>query len=421
MTTASDPELLRFAVIGEVDDGKSTLIGRILFDCRAIPDNQLRDLEQVASRQGESSINLAWLTDGLRAEREQGITVDVAYRYFSTSKRKFIIVDCPGHAEYTRNMISGISNVDSVVLLIDATAGLRPQTFRHSLISSLMNVKNLIVCINKLDLVQYSQQVYERIKSDFEAFIGEETNQDVIFIPTSALTGVNIALKSDLTCWYQGKTLLETLENLNSDEKNRSFNGARLPVQWVIRHKNQDGSVDRGYSGRIESGVLQKGDVVQIFPSGCQSKISRIDMLGKEIERAFHPMSVSVLLEDDIDLSRGGMIVKPDDPPQVMQDFDAMICWLSKTPLSKKTKYYLKHTTSLTQAVIKNVVFKMNVETMDSMECDNPVVINDIAKVSIRSAQPVFADSYQMNKSTGSLILIDQMSKETVAAGMICP
>ena len=407
-------DILKFATVGSVDDGKSTLIGRLLYDSKSIFEDQLAAIKETSKRRGEENINLALLTDGLRAEREQGITIDVAYRYFSTPERKFIIADCPGHIEYTRNMVTGASSVDAVVILIDARHGVVEQTKRHSFISSLLQVKHLIVCINKMDLVDYSEDTYNKIKKDFSSFLTRLSIPDVHFIPISALDGDNVVDKSKNLLWYKGNTFLYAIENLHLGSDHNHVD-CRFPIQTVIR-PNLD---YRGYAGRVESGVFKPGDVVSLLPSGFTTKIKKIETIEGVVEEAFYPMSVNILLEGEFDLSRGDMITKPNNQPEIAQDLDVMLCWLNKTPFNPKGKYLIKHTTKEVKALPREVLYKVNINTLHKDVEDKTLNMNDIGRAKFRVSSPLFIDKFKTNKNTGSLILIDQFTNETVAAGLI--
>ncbi|HZV69756.1 MAG TPA: GTP-binding protein [Saprospiraceae bacterium] len=416
--STSSTELLRFTTAGSVDDGKSTLIGRLLYDSKSIFQDQYDAIEEISIRRGEEGINLALLTDGLKAEREQGITIDVAYRYFSTPKRKFIIADTPGHIQYTRNMVTGASTANVALILIDARQGVLEQTRRHAIIASLLQIPHLVICINKMDLVDYSQEVYDRIHDEFEDFAGKLDVHDVNFIPISALRGDNIVDRSQHMPWYEGSTLLYYLENVHI-ASDYNFIDCRFPVQYVIRPYNDEFHDYRGYAGRIAGGILKKGDEVMLLPSGFTTRISRIDTYKGEVEEAFPPMSVVVHIEDDFDLSRGDMIVRANNTPRQEQDIDLMICWFHEKPLEERGKYTLKHTTKEARCIIKEVRYRMDVNTLHRDMNNRKISMNDIARISIRTTLPLFVDAYQKNRITGSIILIDEGTNETVAAGMI--
>jgi len=413
-----DMDLLRFTTAGSVDDGKSTLIGRLLYDSKSIFEDQLEAIEEVSNRRGKGYVDLSLLTDGLRAEREQGITIDVAYRYFATPKRKFIIADTPGHIQYTRNMVTGASTANLAIILVDARHGIVEQTCRHAFIASLLQIKHIILCVNKMDLVDYSEEVFEKIKAEFSDFSSKLTVPDIQYIPICALHGDNIVEKSTNMDWYKGGTLLYTLENVNLGT---DFNhiDSRFPVQYVIRPHSDEYHDFRGYAGRIEGGVFKPGDEVIALPSGLTSKIKSIETLNGQLEEAYAPMSVTITLEDDIDISRGDMIVKPNNQPKVSQDIELMICWLNEKKLQPNGKYTLRHTTKEAKCIVKDVRYKVNINTLHRIEDDKTIGLNDIGRILIRTTQPLLFDGYQKNRSTGSVILIDEFTNETVGAGMI--
>ena len=413
-------DLLRFTTAGSVDDGKSTLIGRLFHDTKAIFEDQLEAIEQSSKKRGDENVNLALLTDGLKAEREQGITIDVAYRYFATPKRKFIIADTPGHIQYTRNMVTGASTANLALILVDARNGVVEQTRRHSFIADLLGIKHVAVCINKMDLVGYEEKAYLKILEQFTDFASRLENvTDITFIPISALKGDNVVDRSDNMEWYKGPPLLYHLENVyvGSD-----FNhvDARFPVQWVIRPHSDEHHDFRGFAGRVAGGVFKTGDEVTILPSGFSSKIKRIMLAEKEIEEAFHPQSVTILLDDEIDVSRGDMIVKPNNQPNNSQDLDARICWFSASKkLTKGSKLLLRHTSKEAQVLVSEVHYKIDVNSLRKNEEDRELGMNDIGRIQLRASQPVFWDSYRRNRITGSFILVDPFSNETLGAGMI--
>ncbi|NBB88989.1 MAG: GTP-binding protein [Bacteroidetes bacterium] len=412
-------ELLRFTTAGSVDDGKSTLIGRLLYDSKAIFQDQYDQVKTTSERRGEEGVNLALLTDGLKSEREQGITIDVAYRYFSTPKRKFIIADTPGHIQYTRNMVTGASTANVALILIDARNGVVEQTRRHAIIASLLQIPHIVVCVNKMDLVDFSEEVYSQIKEDFEAFASKLEVKDIHFIPISALKGDNVVERSKQTDWYEGQTLIYYLENVHIGS-DFNFIDARFPVQFVVRPNTDDFHDFRGYAGRVAGGIFKLGDEVLLLPSGFNSKIKGIHTQAGPIKEAFPPMSVTLLLEDDLDLGRGDMIVRPQNQPEVSQDIDLMICWFSRRPLQLRGKYALMHSTQdEVRCIVKNIQYRMDINTLHR-ELDNPEIkMNDIARIQIRTTKPLFADAYRQNRLTGSLILIDENTNETVGAGMI--
>ena len=411
-------ELLRFTTAGSVDDGKSTLIGRILYDSKSIYQDQMEAIEASSLRRGESEVNLALLTDGLRSEREQGITIDVAYRYFATPKRKFIIADTPGHIQYTRNMVTGASTANVALVLIDARKGVVEQTKRHAIIASLLQIPHLVVCINKMDLVDYSEDVYEKIKEDFEKFAAKLDVKDVHFIPVSALKGDNIVNRSEHTNWYEGSTLMYYLENVHI-ASDQNFIDARFPVQYVIRPNTDEFHDYRGYAGRIAGGIMKKGDKVVVLPSGFSSTIKKIDTIDGELEEAFPPQSVTVLLEDDIDVSRGDMIVRENNQPKISQDIDVMICWFNEKPLQPRGKYSIRHTTQEARCIIKEVRYRMDINTLHRDQEDTQIKMNDIGRIVVRTTKPLFYDAYRKNRITGSVIFVDEGTNETVGAGMI--
>lgn len=415
----SNSELLRFSTCGSVDDGKSTLIGRLLYDSKSIFQDQYEAIEKVSDRRGEEEVNLALLTDGLKAEREQGITIDVAYRYFSTPKRKFIIADTPGHIQYTRNMVTGASTANVALLLVDARHGVVEQTRRHAIIASLLQIPHVVVCINKMDLVDYSQDVYNKIHDDFESFAAKLDVKDFHFIPISALRGDNVVDRSDKTPWYDGPTLMYYLENVHI-ASDHNFIDCRFPVQQVIRPYSDEFHDYRGYAGRICGGIFKVGDKVVVLPSGFSSKIKQIDTFDGAINEAFPPMSVTLLLEDDIDISRGDMIVREHNQPDVTQDLDVMICWFDQTKtLQQRGKYTIKHTSQDCRCIIKEIRYKLDVNTLHRDLEDKVVSMNDIARVVLRTTKPLFTDAYRQNRITGSVILVDESTNNTVAAGMV--
>lgn len=411
-------ELLRFTTAGSVDDGKSTLIGRLLFDAKAIFEDQLEAIRLTSERRGGDEVDLSLLTDGLRAEREQGITIDVAYRYFSTPKRKFIIADTPGHIQYTRNMVTGASTANVALVLVDARHGVIEQTRRHAFLASLLQIPHLVVCINKMDLVDYQEAVYNNIKADFEKFSFKLDVKDVHFIPISALKGDNIVDRSQNMPWFEGTTLLYYLENVHIGS-DHNFIDARFPIQHVIRPNTDEFHDYRGYAGRVAGGIWKKGDQVTLLPSGFQSKIAKIDSMDGELEEAYPPLSVTLMLEDDLDLSRGEMIVRENNQPNVEQDIELMICWFSEKPMLPNGKYTLFHTTREARCVIKEIRYKLNINTLHREQEDLKIGMNDIARIAIRTTKPLFFDSYRKNRITGSVILIDEGTNATVAAGMI--
>ncbi len=411
-------DLLRFTTAGSVDDGKSTLIGRLLYDSKSIFEDQIAAVKQSSERKGLEHIDLSLLTDGLRAEREQGITIDVAYRYFATPKRKFIIADTPGHIQYTRNMVTGASTANLALILVDARHGIVEQTCRHSYIASLLQIPHLIVCINKMDLVDYSEDVFNNIVQQFTDFASKLDVSDIRYIPISALNGDNVVNRSPNTDWYMGSTLLHTLETIHIGSDYNHID-ARFPVQTIIRPHSAEYHDYRGYAGRIAGGIFRPGDKITVLPSGLTSTVKSIDTLDGNVQEAFPPMSVSITLENDIDISRGDIIVKDNNQSEVSQDIDIMLCWLSATSLKPGAKYYLRHTTKEVRAVVKEIVYKVDINTLHRIEDDKTVKMNDIVRVKLRTTQPLLFDAYRKNRITGSLILIDESTNETVGAGMI--
>lgn len=414
----TDIELLRFTTAGSVDDGKSTLIGRLLFDSKSIFQDQLDAVEASSKTKGFDYVDLSLLTDGLKSEREQGITIDVAYRYFSTPKRKFIIADTPGHIQYTRNMVTGASTANLAIILIDARKGLLEQTHRHSFIASLLRIPHAIVCVNKMDLVDFSQDVYNKIVTDFRAFSSKLEIKDIQFIPISALKGDNVVNRSENMKWYQGSTLMYHLEHVHISSDNNHID-CRFPVQTVIRPHTLNNQDYRGFAGRIESGVFKPGDNVKTLPSGFSSKIKTIELNGEKLTEAFAPMSVAITLEDEIDISRGDMIVRENNIPMVGQDLDVLVTWMNIKPLKTRAKVIIKHTTNECVAIVKELKYKVDINTLHRIEGIDSLVMNDIGRISIRTSRNLFYDSYKKNRQTGALIIIDQQTNETIGAGMI--
>ena len=415
----AEMDLLRFTTAGSVDDGKSTLIGRLLYDSKNIFEDQIQAVEESSKKRGDDHINLALLTDGLKAEREQGITIDVAYRYFATPKRKFIIADTPGHIQYTRNMVTGASTANLAIILVDARKGIVEQTCRHAFIANLLRIQHVIVAINKMDLVDYDEAVYDSIIENFKSFSSRLGNFiDVTFIPISALNGDNVVDRSDNMAWYSGATLLYHLESvyIGSD---RNHVQARFPVQWVIRPHSDEHHDFRAYAGRVAGGVFKPGDEVQILPSGFTSEIESIHTADGPMDEVFSPLSCSLLLKEDIDISRGDMIVKVNNPPHRGQDIDAMLCWFSDKKMMLRGKYSLRHTTKEVKAIVSDLQYKIYINTLRKIEDDKEFGMNEIGRVSIRTSSPIYFDSYENNRTTGSFILVDDMTNETVAAGMI--
>lgn len=418
MSDQQETELLRFTTAGSVDDGKSTLIGRLLYDSKSIFEDQLEAVRLSSSKKGLEHVELALLTDGLRDEREQGITIDVAYRYFATPKRKFIIADTPGHIQYTRNMVTGASTANLALILVDARHGVIEQTCRHSIIASLLQIPHLVLCVNKMDLVDYSEEAYNQVVKKFRSFASKLDIKDLRFIPISALHGDNVVSKSEKMPWYEGPSLLYTLETIHIGS-DQNFIDCRFPVQTVIRPHSSDYPDYRAYAGRVAGGIFKPGDEVMVLPSGFQSKIQSIDTYNGPITEAFPPMSVAIRLEDDIDVSRGDMIVRINNKPEPTQDIDFMMCWLHHHPPRSRAKYLVRHTTNEVRAIIKEVQYKMDISTLHRNTDDKIISMNDIARVRMRTTHPLLVDSYRKNRNTGSIILIDEATNETVAAGMI--
>jgi sulfate adenylyltransferase subunit 1 len=418
MSTYLNNQLLRFTTAGSVDDGKSTLIGRLLYDSKSIFEDQLEAVEASSQKKGFDYVDLSLLTDGLKSEREQGITIDVAYRYFATPKRKFIIADTPGHIQYTRNMVTGASTANLALILIDARKGLVEQTFRHSFIASLLKIPHIIVCVNKMDLVNYDEAVFDKIVEDYKAFSSKLEISDIQFVPISALAGDNVVNRSENTPWYQGATLMHMLETVHI-ESDYNHIDSRFPVQHVIRPHSKEYHDFRGYAGRVAGGIFRPGDEILVLPSGFTSKIKTIEFGGEQLSEAFAPMSVTMTLTDEIDISRGDIIAKPNNQPQAEQDLDLMLCWMNQKPVNVNTKFYIKHTTREVRGVLKEIQYKLDINSLSRVEGAEQLAMNDIARVKIRTAQPLFFDSYRKNRITGSLILVDEGTNETVAAGMI--
>ena len=411
-------ELLRFTTAGSVDDGKSTLIGRLLYDSKSIFQDQLDAVEASSKSKGFDYVDLSLLTDGLKSEREQGITIDVAYRYFATPKRKFIIADTPGHIQYTRNMVTGASTANLAIILIDARKGMLEQTHRHSFIASLLRIPHAIVCVNKMDLVDYSEIVYDQIVADFKAFSSKLEIKDVQFIPISALEGDNVVNRSKNMDWYEGSTLMYHLETVHISSDYNHID-CRFPIQSVIRphtHEHQD---FRGFAGRIDGGVFKVGDKVKSLPSGFVSTIKTIELNGETIEEAFAPMSVTMTLADEIDNSRGDMIVRENNVPEVGQDLNVLVTWMSTNPLRARTKVVIKHTTNECVAMVKELKYKVDINTLHRIENIDKIEMNDIGRISLRTSKPLFYDVYKKNRKTGSIIIIDEQTNETIGAGMI--
>jgi len=411
-------QLLRFTTAGSVDDGKSTLIGRLLYDSKAIFEDQMEAIELASFNRGEEHVNLALLTDGLRAEREQGITIDVAYRYFATPKRKFIIADTPGHIQYTRNMVTGASTANAAIILVDARNGVVEQTLRHSYIATLLRIPHIIICVNKMDLMDYKEEVFEKIRNDYESVSDKFEVQDIRFVPISALKGDNVVDRSEKMSWYDGPTLMYLLENIHI-ANDRNYTDPRFPIQYVIRPQSQEYHDFRGYAGRVAGGVMKKGDRVVVLPSGLSTKIQSIETMNGKLESAFPPQSVVVTLEDDIDISRGDMIVAENNQPKVSQDITMMFCWLNDKPLVPGGKYVIRHTTNEAKCIVKSVDYKVNVNTLAKIDKDKNVALNEIGQMTLRTTKPLLFDPYRVNRVTGSVVLIDEATNETICAGMI--
>lgn len=417
-------DLLRFLTAGSVDDGKSTLIGRLLFDSKKLYEDQLDALERDSKRMGNAGdhIDYALLLDGLKAEREQGITIDVAYRYFSTNNRKFIIADTPGHEQYTRNMITGGSTANLAIILVDARTGVITQTRRHTYLVSLLGIKHVVLAVNKMDLVAFDPQIFDRIVSDYKQFVKSLDIADITYIPLSALDGDNVVDKSDRTPWYKGPSLLDFLENVPIDQ-DRNFDDFRYPVQYVLR-PNLD---FRGFCGKVSSGIVRKGDMVMALPSGKTSKVKSIVTYEGELDYAFPPQCITLTLEDEIDVSRGEMLVHPDNLPVADRNFEAMLVWMDEEPMDVAKQFYIKHTTNLTRARVDSIRYKVNVNTMEQLSVENgqltsenlPMKLNEIGRVVFTTGKELFFDPYQKNKQTGAFILIDPITNNTSAVGMI--
>lgn len=415
---ASSRELLRFSTAGSVDDGKSTLIGRLLYETRSIYEDQLVAIEHASRAQGADYVNLALLTDGLRAEREQGITIDVAYRYFSTPRRTFILADTPGHVQYTRNMVTGASTSDLAVILVDASRGIVEQSRRHLSIASLLGIRHFVICVNKMDLVDYSAAAFDQIRAEFRPFLDRLGVRDPQFIPISALHGDNVVHRSSRTPWYAGPALLEHLETVPIAQ-DRNLVDPRFPVQWVIRPHRTDHHDYRGYAGQVASGRFRPGDPVVVWPSGLETRIRRIDTFDGPLAEAFPPLSVTFLLADELDVSRGDLISAAARPPIVGQDLEATVCWLSATPLTAERRYLLKHTTRTTRAVVRDLRYRIDVNTLDQQSAPASLGLNEIGQIRLRTATPLAYDPYARNRATGSFILIDETTNETVGGGIL--
>ncbi|MGO2110711.1 MAG: sulfate adenylyltransferase subunit CysN [Pseudoclavibacter sp.] len=412
-------DMLRFATAGSVDDGKSTLIGRLLFDSKSIFQDQLESVEKTSVERGNDYTDLSLLTDGLRSEREQGITIDVAYRYFTSPRRKFIIADTPGHIQYTRNMVTGASTADVALILIDARKGVLEQSRRHAFLASLLGVPHIVVCVNKMDLVDYSEDVFETIRAEFTDFAAKLRIKDMSFIPVSALLGDNVVERSENLSWYQGSTLLHHLETIHV-ASDRNLVDVRFPVQYVVRPQQNDARDYRGYAGTVSSGILKPGDDVLVLPSGLTTSITAIDTADGPVEQAFPPMAVTVRLADEIDISRGDMICRPQNTATPTQNVSALVCWMDESaPLTQGKKYAIKHTTRWARAVVKDLAYEVDVNTLHRNLEATKLSLNQIGRVQLRTTQPIFVDTYQNNRETGSFILVDEATNKTVAAGMV--
>jgi sulfate adenylyltransferase large subunit len=411
-------DLLRFATAGSVDDGKSTLIGRLLYDSKSIFEDQLEAVEATSVSKGHEYTDLSLLTDGLRSEREQGITIDVAYRYFATPNRKFIIADTPGHVQYTRNMVTGASTADLGLVLVDARQGLTEQSRRHAVLLSLLRVPHLVLCVNKMDLVEWSEETYERIHKEFTQFATKLSIPDLEIIPISALNGDNVVDRGENSPWYHGPTLMHHLEHIHV-ASDRDLVDTRFPVQYVVRPKSDAHHDYRGYAGQVAGGVLKPGDEVVVLPSGMTSTIEAIDVFDKEVDEAFPPMSVTVRLTDDVDVSRGDMIARVKNAPKPSQDIDAMVCWMTNAPLRPRAKLAIKHTTRMGRALVKDIQYRLDVNTLHRDQDTKELGLNEIGRIQLRTTVPLLCDSYAKNRTTGSFILIDEATGVTVGAGMI--
>jgi bifunctional enzyme CysN/CysC len=411
-------DLLRFSTAGSVDDGKSTLIGRLLYDSKGIFEDQLAAIERTSLRRGNAAVDLALLTDGLRAEREQGITIDVAYRYFATPRRKFIIADTPGHVQYTRNMVTGASTSDLAVVLIDARKGALDQSHRHAFIAALLGIPHIVVTVNKMDLVDYSQEVFDRISEDFAGWAAKLNVHDITFIPISALHGDNVVERSTHMPWYQGPSLLYHLEHVHI-ASDRNLIDNRFPVQWIIRPMSDEHHDYRGYAGQVASGQFKAGDEVVVLPSGATSRIKMIDTLDGPLDEAVPPLSVTILLEDDIDVSRGDMICRPHNKPTQTQEIELMVCWMHERALEVGGRYLVKHTTRTTRAIVDTLRYRIDVNTLHRDKTATSLGLNEIGRLRLRTASPLLVDEYRNNRLTGSLILIDETTNDTVGAGMV--
>jgi bifunctional enzyme CysN/CysC len=411
-------DILRLATAGSVDDGKSTLIGRLLYDTKSVFTDQIESVERASRDRGDDYVNLALLTDGLRAEREQGITIDVAYRYFATPRRKFIVADTPGHIQYTRNMVTGASTADLALILVDARKGLLEQSRRHAFLATLLHVPHLVLCVNKMDLVDYSEDVFEQIRSEFTQFAAKLDVGDLTVIPVSALVGDNIVSRSTAMSWYEGPSLLHHLENVHV-ASDRNLIDVRFPVQYVIRPQSEEHRDYRGYAGQVAGGILKPGDEVMVLPSGFTTTIRSIETADGPVDEAFSSMSVTVRLTDEIDVSRGDMICRVNNAPAVTQDIDAMICWMDDVPLRPGQKLAIKHTTRSARALVKDLHYRLDINSLHRDMAADHLGLNDIGRVRLRTTQPLLCDEYKRNRSTGGFVLIDEATNRTVGAGMV--
>jgi bifunctional enzyme CysN/CysC len=411
-------DLLRFSTAGSVDDGKSTLIGRLLYDSKGIFEDQLAAIERTSRRRGNVAVDLALLTDGLRAEREQGITIDVAYRYFATPRRKFIIADTPGHVQYTRNMVTGASTADLAVVLIDARKGSLEQSRRHAFIAALLGIPHLVVAVNKMDLVDWSQEVFDRISAEFTAWAAKLDVHDITFIPISALHGDNVVDRSHNMDWYEGPALLYHLEHVHI-ASDRNLRDNRFPVQWVVRPMGDEHHDYRGYAGQVAAGTFRAGDDVVVLPSGARTKVKRIDIFEGPVDEAVPPMSVIMLLEEEIDISRGDMICRPHNQPTQTQDIEAMVCWMADRPLEVGGRYAVKHTTRYTRAFVEDLRYRIDVNSLHRDENAESLALNEIGRIRLRTSTPLLVDEYRKNRQGGAFIFIDETTNDTVGAGMV--
>ncbi len=419
LVDASSSELLRFATAGSVDDGKSTLIGRLLLDSKQIFEDQLEHVRTVSARRGGGGrLDLSLLTDGLRAEREQGITIDVAYRYFATPRRKFIIADTPGHVQYTRNMVTGASTADLSIILIDARKGVVEQSRRHAFLASLLRIPHLVVAVNKMDLVGYDEAVYERIQHDFTSWAAKLELPDVTFIPISALHGDNIVERSENMAWYEGPSLLYHLEHVHI-ASDRNLKDSRFPVQWVVRPQTDEHHDYRGYAGQVAGGVFRPGDEVLVLPSGRTTRVAGIDTFDGPLEEAFPPLSVTLRLEDPLDISRGDMICRPHNHPELARELDATVCWMTDRPLAPGGRYAIRHTSREARAVVSELQYRVDVNTLHRDEAAEQLALNEIGRLTLRLSAPLIVDPYRRNRTTGAFVLIDEATNDTVGAGMV--